>query len=48
MPPVQFKTGGAGGVPRLFNPCTMYAELEGGEPKVFSDGFVNPLTGEAC
>ncbi len=48
MPPLQFTTGGFGGIPRLFNVCTQYAALDGGESVVFSDGFVNPFTGEAC
>jgi|CXWK01.1.fsa_nt_gi ABC-type branched-subunit amino acid transport system substrate-binding protein len=48
MPPVQFKTGGAGGIPRLFNVCVQYAEMQDGKSTVFSDGFLNPFTGEAC
>ncbi len=48
MPPVQFKTGGAGGIPRLFNVCVQYAEMQGGKSTVFSDGFLNPFTGDAC
>lgn len=48
LPPLQFVEGGVGGVPRLFNPCGLYRQLQGGEFVTLSDGFFNMLTGEAC
>lgn len=48
LPPIQFVEGGVGGIPRVFNPCGVYRQLEGGEPTTLSDGFFDMLTGEPC
>lgn len=48
LPPVQFVTGGIGGIPRAFNPCGVYQQLEGDEFVSITDGFINVFTGEAC
>ncbi len=48
-PPLQFKTGGVGGVPRIFNACGAYQQLQAdGTFKTVSDGFIDMFTGEPC
>ncbi len=48
-PPLQFKTGGVGGVPRIFNSCGMYQQLEAdGTFTTVSDGFIDMFTGDPC
>jgi ABC-type branched-subunit amino acid transport system substrate-binding protein len=48
LPPLQFAVGGVGGIPRVFNPCGLYRQLDGGEFTTLTDGFINMLTGEPC
>ena len=48
LPPLQFVEGGVGGIPRLFNPCGMYRQLDGGDYTTLTDGFIDMLTGEPC
>jgi branched-chain amino acid transport system substrate-binding protein len=48
LPPLQFVEGGLGGIPRLFNPCGMYLQLDGGEFTTLTDGFFDMLSGEPC
>jgi ABC-type branched-subunit amino acid transport system substrate-binding protein len=48
LPPLQFVEGGVGGIPRVFNPCGMYRQLDGGEFTTLTDGFIDMLTGEPC
>lgn len=48
MPPIQFATGGVGGLPRIFNPCTMYLKVKNEKQVPFVKDFVNPFTGETC
>ena len=48
LPPIQFVTGGVGGVARLFNPCGLYRQLDGGEFTTLTEGFIDMITGEPC
>jgi ABC-type branched-subunit amino acid transport system substrate-binding protein len=48
LPPVQFTTGGIGGIPRAFNPCGVYQQLQGDEFVSITDGFIDVFTGEPC
>jgi ABC-type branched-subunit amino acid transport system substrate-binding protein len=48
LPPVQFAQGGVGGLPRLFNPCGLYRQLDGGKITTLTDGFIDMMTGEPC
>jgi ABC-type branched-subunit amino acid transport system substrate-binding protein len=47
LPPLQFTTP-AGAIPRVFNVCGYYQQLEGGEFVTLSDGFIDMFTGEPC
>jgi ABC-type branched-subunit amino acid transport system substrate-binding protein len=47
LPPLQFTTP-AGAIPRVFNVCGYYQQLEGGEFITLSDGFIDMFTGEPC
>ena len=46
--PVQFTTGGVGGLPRVFNPCILGTKLERGEPEALTGKFVDAFTGREC
>jgi ABC-type branched-subunit amino acid transport system substrate-binding protein len=48
LPPIQFAEGGVGGLPRVFNPCGLYRQLDGGEFTTLTDGFIDMMTGEPC
>jgi ABC-type branched-subunit amino acid transport system substrate-binding protein len=49
LPPLQFTKGGVGGVPRVFNSCGRYQQLdEKGEFTNLSKGFVDMFTGAPC
>jgi ABC-type branched-subunit amino acid transport system substrate-binding protein len=47
LPPLQFTTP-AGAIPRVFNVCGYYQQLEGGEFVTLGDGFIDMFTGEPC
>ena len=47
LPPLQFTTP-AGAIPRVFNVCGYYQQLERGEFVTLSDGFIDMFTGEPC
>jgi len=47
LPPLQFTTP-AGAIPRIFNVCGLFQQLEGGEIKTLSTGFVDMFTGKPC
>jgi ABC-type branched-subunit amino acid transport system substrate-binding protein len=48
LPSIQFVEGNVGGVPRVFNPCGVYRQLDGGEFTTLTDGFIDMITGEPC
>ena len=48
LPPLQYAEGGVGGLPRVFNPCGTYRQLDGGEFTTLTDGFIDMMTGEPC
>ena len=47
LPPLQFTTP-AGAIPRVFNVCGLFQQLQGGEIKTLSTGFVDMFTGKPC
>lgn len=47
-PPLQFVAGGVAGIPRIFNPCGVYRQLDGDDFTTLTDGFIDMLTGEPC
>ena len=47
LPPLQFAKP-AGSIPRVFNVCGYYEQLQGGEVKTLSDGFIDMFTGKPC
>jgi ABC-type branched-subunit amino acid transport system substrate-binding protein len=49
LPPLQFTKGGVGGVPRVFNSCGRYEQLDAkGNFKNLGDGFIDMFTGAPC
>ena len=46
--PVQFTTGGVGGLPRVFNPCILGTTLRDGESQPLTGKFVDAFTGRQC
>ena len=47
LPPLQF-TKPAGAIPRVFNVCGYFQQLENGEFKTLSTGFIDMFTGKPC
>lgn len=47
LPPLQFTTP-AGAIPRVFNVCGLYQQLQDGEFTTLTDGFVDMFTGKPC
>ena len=47
LPPLQF-TKPAGAIPRVFNVCGLFQQLQGGQIKTLSTGFVDMFTGKPC
>ena len=47
LPPLQFQTGGVGGIPRIFNGCEQATQLKG-KKLVPLTPMQNPFTVQAC
>ncbi len=47
LPPLQFTTP-AGAIPRVFNVCGYFQQLDNGDFKTLSDGFIDMFTGKPC
>ena len=47
LPPLQFQTGGVGGIPRIFNGCEQATQLKG-KKLVPLTPMQNPFTAQAC
>ncbi len=47
LPPLQFTTP-AGAIPRVFNVCGLYQQLNDGEFTTLTDGFIDMFTGKPC
>ena len=47
LPPLQFTTP-AGAIPRVFNVCGYFQQLDKGDFKTLSDGFIDMFTGKPC
>jgi|SRR5581483_1781649 len=48
LPPLQFTKGGVGGVPRVFNPCGRYGQLDANGNLTNLGGFIDMFTGAPC
>lgn len=47
LPPLQFTTP-AGAIPRVFNVCGLWQQLDGGEFTTLTDTFIDMFTGKPC
>jgi ABC-type branched-subunit amino acid transport system substrate-binding protein len=46
--PLQFTTGGVGGLPRVFNPCLFATQIKDGVQEPLTGTFEDAYTGEEC